>query len=61
MPNTEANLTEAQINKLAKRHFDLPHLRVYNNDQQDFSDQAVWNLEAALKAAFKLGVEAAKK
>jgi len=53
--DSNKGLTKTQINKIATRHFGLPNLKTRNSDRLDHSNQTVWNLEAALQAAFKLG------
>ncbi len=43
---------------IAKKHLGLETLESRNSDSLDFSDQAAWSIEAALKAAFIAGQEA---
>ena len=43
---------------IAKMHLSLETLETRNSDSLDFSDQAVWSIEAALKEAFIAGQEA---
>lgn len=45
----------ATLEAIAKRHLDLNTLDTRSSDDLDFSDQAVWNLEAALEAAYTAG------
>jgi hypothetical protein len=51
------NATEitAVLEKIAAEHLDLDTIQTRSSDELDFSDQAVWNLNAALAAAFAAG------
>lgn len=49
------------LNEIARKHLSLSTLETANSDDQDFSDQAVWKLKAALKAAFEAGQLAQKE
>lgn len=44
---------------IAKKHLNLETLETRNSDSADFTDQAVWNIRAALVAAYDAGVAAA--
>ena len=46
---------------IASEHLSLETLETRNSDSLDFSDQAVWMLQAALAAAFEAGRAAAKE
>lgn len=59
-------MTKAEINKLieiAKKNRLIPDdredLKAKNSDSLDFTDCAVWNIEAALIEAYELGKAAA--
>ncbi len=43
------------LENIAKKILGLPTLETQNSDSLDFKDCAVWNLKAALEAAYKLG------
>lgn len=49
----------AALSEIAQRVLGLETLETRNNDGQDFTDQAVWNIRAALVAAYDAGVAAA--
>lgn len=46
---------DKEISKIAKEFLDLNTLETQHADLLDFSDQAVWNIKAALEAAYKAG------
>ena len=46
---------------IAQKHLSVETLKTRNADSLDFHDTAVWCLKDALEAAFKAGVEHAKK
>lgn len=46
------------LTQIAQQHLGLETLQTRHADRLDFHDLAVWNLRAALEAAFKAGVEA---
>lgn len=48
------------IRIIAADKLNLETLETRNSDSLDFSDQAVWNIEAALRAAYRAGELAAK-
>lgn len=52
---------EKTLAEIAARHLDLETLETRGSDGFDFSDQAVWNIKAALEAAYAAGMAAAKK
>lgn len=52
---------EAAIATIARDKLGLETLETRNSDSLDFSDQAVWNLEAALRAAYRAGALAAAR
>jgi len=46
------------IADIARRHLNIRNLSAQNKDDLDFHDVSVWNVEAALKAAYKAGFDA---
>lgn len=46
------------LTQIAQQHLGLETLQTRHADRLDFHDLAVWNLRAALEAAFQAGVEA---
>lgn len=48
------------IATIARQHLNLETLATRNSDSLDFSDQAVWQIKAALEAAYRAG-QAAKR
>ena len=46
---------DKEISKIAETILGLGTLETRNSDSLDFSDQAVWNIKAALEAAYKAG------
>lgn len=46
---------QALLETIASQHLDLETLETQRSDDKDFSDQAVWNIKAALEAAFRAG------
>ena len=55
---TTANRQSA-IEEIARKHLHLETLETRKMDSLDFSDQAVWSIEAALIAAFEAGRQSA--
>lgn len=51
----EADAITTAITTIARDKLGLETLEARNRDCLDFSDQAVWNLEAALRAAYRAG------
>jgi len=49
------------IEDIAKQHLGLSTLETRRSDSLDFHDLAVWQLRAALEAAYRAGLAAAKK
>lgn len=48
--------TAAQtLQEIARKHLRIETLETQKSDRLDFHDLAVWNIEAALKAAFEAG------
>ena len=52
---TKTTNVDALLLEIAKKHLDLETLQARNVDDLDFKEQAVWTIEAALKAAFEAG------
>lgn len=50
---------KAALERIAKEKLGLETLETRRSDSLDFSDQAVWTLEAALAAAYEAGRQAA--
>ncbi len=46
------------LEAIARKHLFLETLSTRNSNRLDFSDQAVWSLEAALLAAYEAGLAA---
>jgi hypothetical protein len=57
---SELAMDEA-VERIGQEVLGLETLNTRNSDSLDFSDQAVWTLRAALKAAYKAGQVAATK
>lgn len=55
MASTDKDQAEAALAEIAKNILGLETLETRNSDSLDFSDQAVWVLKAALKAAYEAG------
>ncbi len=53
--------TQQTLEQIARKHLGLETLAARNSDGLDFHDLGVWNIEAALKAAFEAGQVAAKQ
>lgn len=47
------------LESIAQKHLGLETLATRNRDRLDFHDLAVWSIEAALKAAYEAGKQAA--
>lgn len=50
-----------QLEAIAKRFFGFPTLKERKSDTLDFRVVAVWNVEAALTAAYEAGKAAVEK
>ena len=64
MNNTKqpaASSQEETIRTIAKELLGLDTIETRKSDRLDFSDQAVWQLRAALEAAYNAGKAAARK
>lgn len=47
---------DARLAEIAKKHLHISTLETRSSDSDDFSDQAVWSLKAALEAAYEVGL-----
>jgi hypothetical protein len=48
------------LKDIARKHLRVETLETQKSDRLDFHEVAVWDIEAALKAAFEAGKQAAK-
>lgn len=46
---------DKKLLQLASRHLNISTLETRNSDGLDFYDRSVWNIKAALEAAYQLG------
>ena len=53
-------MTHPTLDHIAQTILGLETLDTRNSDRLDFHDLAVWNIKAALQAAFEAGQQAAK-
>jgi hypothetical protein len=53
--------TDRVLEDIAKEHLRVPTLETRKSDSLDFHDLAVWQLRAALDAAYQAGIAAAKR
>lgn len=51
--------SQQTLEHIAQKHLGLETLAERKSDSLDFHDLAVWSIEAALKAAFEAGQQAA--
>ncbi len=54
-------MTHPTLDHIAQTLLGLETLDTLNSDRLDFHDVAVWNIKAALQAAFEAGQQAGKK
>lgn len=54
-------MTHQTLDHIAQTILGLETLDTRNSDRLDFHDLAVWNIKAALQAAFEAGQKAGKK
>ena len=54
-------MTHPTLDHIAQTLLGLETLDTRNSDRLDFHDVAVWNIKAALQAAFEAGQQAGKK
>lgn len=50
-----------ELLKIARRHLGLETLATQSSDSLDFHEVAVWNIKAALEAAYEAGRQSAQK
>ena len=55
------NTQTQTLQEIARKHLHIETLETQKSDRLDFHDVAVWNIEAALKAAFEAGQAAADR
>lgn len=60
MKTNEEQAKKAAIEAIAKKILGLETLDERKSDGLDFSEQAVWRLEAALAAAYEAGADASR-
>ena len=58
---TTLSQKDQTLTQIAKKELCLETLETRNNDCQDFHDLAVWEIKAALEAAYKAGQKSANK
>lgn len=56
----EAHENSLLLSDIAKKFLGVATLDTRNSDTQDFYDLAVWNIKAALTAAYEAGIKAQK-
>ena len=61
MTKPAAQTLDQQMQQIALDHLFIETLETRNSDRLDFHDVAVWNIKAALQAAFEAGQQAGKK
>ena len=61
MKNQRQRPIDKVIEDIAKEHLRVPTLETRKSDSLDFHDIAVWQLRAALDAAYQAGIVAAKR
>jgi hypothetical protein len=61
MTITGANKMNKTIDRIAQEHLNLHTLDSRNSDSLDFHDLAVWNIKAALEAAYAAGRKHAER
>ena len=55
------NQIDTILTLIAQKHLGIDTLQTRHSDSLDFHDTAVWCIRDALEAAFKAGIEHAKK
>ena len=58
-PETPRKATNDTITEIARTHLAIETLETRNSDALDFHDVAVWNVNAALEAAYAAGIGSA--
>jgi hypothetical protein len=52
---------DALLTQIAQQHLGIETLQTRHSDSLDFHDLAVWNIRAALEAAFSAGLEQGRR
>ncbi|GAB3191889.1 MULTISPECIES: DUF6900 domain-containing protein [Betaproteobacteria] len=52
---------DALLTQIAQQHLGIETLQTRHSDSLDFHDLAVWNIRAALEAAFNAGLEQGRR
>jgi len=52
---------QTKLEEIAKRHLHVETLRERKSDRLDFTECSVWGIQAALEAAYRLGLEQGRK
>ena len=55
------NQIDTILTLIAQKHIDIETLETRHSDRLDFHDLAVWNIKAALEAAYLAGQQAAQQ
>jgi altronate dehydratase len=61
MKSQRQQTTDRVLEDIAKEHLRVATLETRKSDSLDFHDLAVWQLRAALDAAYQAGIVAAKR
>ena len=61
MKNQRQRPIDKVLEDIAKEHLRVPTLETRKSDSLDFHDLAVWQMRAALEAAYQAGLAAAKR
>ena len=56
--NAQQRARDESVLDIAITHLNLETLDTRNSDHQDFHERAVWQIRAALEAAYQAGLEA---
>ena len=59
MKTQKTKKTQKALARIAKEHLDIETLATRMSDSLDFHDVSVWDVKAALEAAYQAGREAA--
>ncbi len=60
-PSKKEPTVDELLAAIAKEQLRIDTLETRNSDSLDFHDVAVWSVKAALEAAYRLGLAAAKE
>jgi hypothetical protein len=52
---------QTKLEEIAKKHLDVETLEERKSDQLDFTECSVWGIQAALEAAYRLGLEQGRR